>query len=303
MEQLLKSPLAYYDRSVPPFAAGIVPDQDVTKVEFTRTRDGKAETYELTRDKPTSPWKIVKPVALKDRSASEPVVREILSEVNRLPVKEVVAEKADKPDLDRKYGLASPSARVVVTVTKDKKDTKYEYDFGKEEAGKGTYAKTSGKDTIYLVDNHALDWKDREVRDTTIFDFDADKVATVKLSGWFSRDKEVTTRTLEKKDGKWTIKEKPTQTVDESKWLPFLNALAKLKAQKFVPSGKGFDLKEDALKFEVTMDDKKTTYDLTLGAADVENYFATSGQHKGETFLVLKKPFEEVKSSPVSFVK
>jgi hypothetical protein len=292
-----KGPLAYYDKSIPPFNLGSA-EEDVTKVEITRS----GETLEITREKSTDPWKLTKPAALKRRKASEQVVREILNDLNRLTAKEVVAEKADKSVLAKEFDLAQPPYRVAVTITKDKKSTTHTFDLGKEVAGKGIYLKLGDKDTVYLVGAEVLTAIKKELRDTTVFDFDPDKVVSLKLTGWKKLLGSPHTRTLEKKDKTWTCKEQKDFKVDDTKVTSLLAGLAHLKAERFVQSGKGLKPDEDAFQIEITMDDKKV-YDLTVGAQEGNSYFATSNQLKGDVFLVAKDLFEEARKAPGYFSK
>jgi hypothetical protein len=292
-----KGPLAYFDKSIPQFNPGSAED-DVTKVEITR----QGETLEVTREKATEPWKLVKPASLKGRKASDQVVREILGDFNRLTAKEIVAEKPDKNELAKAYDLAQPPYRVTVKITKDKKTTTHTFDLGKEVPGKGVYLKLGDKDTVYLVGPEVLAALKKELRDTTVFDFDPEKVVSVRLTGWKKLLGSPQSRTLEKKDGTWTCKEQKDFKVDATKLSSLLAGLSHLRAERFVPSGKGLKLDEDAFQIEITLSDKKTL-DLTVGAQEGSSYFATSNQLKGDVFLVGKDLFEEARKAPGYFSK
>jgi hypothetical protein len=295
LEQVRQRPLAYYDKHVPGFSTGLAADMDVTRLILNRG----GEVIELKREKSGAPWKFVQPKNLKDRNASAAVVSEILSDLNMLMVKEVVSDKATTEQL-KTYGLTKPAYRAVVTLTKDKKDTTHSFMFGNDAAGKGVYAKLGGKDAIYLVDSRVIDDLKKELRDTTVLAFDADKVTTLKLTGWRKLLGSPGTRTLTSKDGKWTSKE--IADVDPEKVKRFLEGLSNLKAERFVASGKGLKLTEDALQVEITLADKKVL-EVTVGAAEGNSFYATSNQLKGEVFLVPKDLFEGPRSAPGYFHK
>jgi hypothetical protein len=229
-------------------------------------------------------------------------VRAILGDLNRLTAKEIVAEKPDKNELAKTYDLAQPPYRVSITTTKDKKPTTHTFDLGKEVKDKGIYLKLGGKDTVYLVDSRVLEDIKKEMRDTTVFDFDVDKVNEIKLTGWKSLLGAPTSRTLVKQNGKWTCKELKDFNVDTTKVTSLLAGLAHLRAEKFVPSGKGLKLAEDAFQIEITLSDKKV-FELTVGGAEGASYYATSNQLKGDVFLVSKDLFEEARKAPGYFSK
>ena len=295
LEQVRQRPLAYYDKTVPGFGPGFgPPDTDVTKLILSH--DGEAT--ELSREKPGAPWKFVRPPKAKGRNANPNVVNEVLGDLNKLVVREVVSEKASTTDL-KNYGLASPAYRAIVTLTKDKTNTTHTYLFGKESSGKGYYARVSGKDTIYLVDGRVIDAMKKELRDTTVFEFDPKDVTALKLTGWRNVRKAGITLTMEQaKEGEWKGKD---CTPDSAKVNDLLGGLAHLRAERFVPVGGG-PKDEKALRIEITLKDKKVL-ELNVGGAEGNAYHATSNQFKGEAFLVPKEPFEKVREAPRNLEK
>ncbi|MFO0925594.1 MAG: DUF4340 domain-containing protein [Gemmataceae bacterium] len=297
LDQLRKGPLAYVDRSIPPYNPGAA-EEDVTKVELTRP----GETFEITRENSTAPWKLVKPDALKGREANAEAMRGLLGELNRLSAKEIVAEKADAKDLAGTYELAKPAYRVAVTVTKDKKPTTHEFVFGKETAGKGVYLKLGNKDAIYLVGAEVLAALRRELRDTTVLSFEPDKVTGLTVRGWKTVVGAVTTLTFAQKDGKWTATSPPGYNLDAGKVTDLLQSLSRVQAERFVPAGKGLKLDEGAMQFEITLADKKVL-ELTVGAEDGASVYATSNQLKGDVFLVPKALVEAARKAPAYFSK
>jgi hypothetical protein len=295
-----KGPLAYVDRALPAFNKGAADAAaDVTKLVIER--EGK--TYEVTRDKSGSGWKLSKPAG---REANSTVILDILGELNRpLKAVEVVAEKADASALDKLYGLKSPAYRVAVTVTKDKKSKTTEYLFGKESSDKkGVYAKVADKDTIYVVGPEVLNSLKKDLQDPTIFSFDPDKVQAIKLTGWRKAFGTPTTRAFQRKDGKWLAKDPPDFPLDPDKVAEFVRRLSALQAERFVTSGKGLKLAEDALEIESTVEGRKEPLQLTVGAAESDrSYYATSKQLKGEFFLVPQDLFKGPRGAPGYFSK
>ncbi|MGL4552999.1 MAG: DUF4340 domain-containing protein, partial [Gemmataceae bacterium] len=241
-------PLDYFDRSLPPFNPGSA-EENVTKVEITRP----GEAFEVVREKGTGPWKVTKPDALKGRAASDEVLRGLLGDLNRITAKEIVAEKADPKDLGREYDLEKPPVRVAVTVTKDGKETKHEFDFGREKAGKGVYAKLSNNPAVYVVDAAVPAAAKKDLRDPTVLSFEMDKVASVTFKGWQKVVGSVATLTAEKKGSMWEVKDRPDFKLDGDKVENLVRGVSRLQAEKFVPAGKGMAFAEGAFQVEVTL--------------------------------------------------
>jgi hypothetical protein len=314
-EQVRKGPLAYFDRALPQFNPAALDATDNVS-RFVLERDDTK--YTVTREKSSqSGWKITTPKKLADRSASEETVRDILSSLNKLRAVEVVAEKADAKALPG-YGLKAPPYRVVVTVTKGgkgDKGTPTTYDFGKEAGGKGVYAKVSGKDTIYLVDNSIIGTLRKDLQDPTVFRFDADKVQTLTLKGWRKSTgiKGGSRLVMVRKDGKWTAREPADFELDPEKVNEFLRSISTLKAERFLPQTTAtrkkaaLNLEQDALDIEITLANKKDKKDqpqLRVGGPDGDRqYYATSRQVKGDIFTVPRDLFEKVRSSRGFFSK
>ncbi|MFM7150576.1 MAG: DUF4340 domain-containing protein [Gemmataceae bacterium] len=292
-----KGPLAYLDRAIPPFNPAITSEQDATRVEITRN----GETFEMARATGKDPWKFVKPDALKDRVAGEAAVRDILDELNRLRADEIISEKADAKDLASTYDLAKPPILVKVTLTKDNKPVVHSFALGKEVAGKGVYFKSGEKDTVYLLNPSVLAPLRKELRDTAVFSFDPSKVTAVTLRGWKNVTGSVYTLALEQKDGKWSVKSPAGYNLDEAKLVEFVRELSRLQADRFVASGQGLKLDDGALEVEIASPERNAT--LTVGNAEGGFLAATNSLLKGDTFLIPKGSFEDVKKAPVYFTK
>src|SRR5262249_11770220 len=131
LERAKEGPLAYFDKSLPQFnPRQINGAQDVSKLVLQRG----GTTLELTREggKEDAPWKFAAPKEMAGRTADTAAVDGILNSLNRLQAQRLVAEKASAADLQKEYGLGTPSLKAVITVTKDGKDTESVYEFGKQ---------------------------------------------------------------------------------------------------------------------------------------------------------------------------
>ncbi len=296
LDQVRQRPLAYYDKRVPGFATGLAADADVTRLELQRG----GETIEVKRARSGAPWKFVLPKNLKDRDASESAISDILGDLNRLSVVEVVSEKPTADELAKTYGLTRPSYRAVVTTTKDGKDRTHIYEFGSEVKGKGYHARVSGSDTVYLVDGRVIDTLKRELRDTTVLKFDPSQVKTIELTGWSAIFVNPKTATLERKGSAWIGKGVADFPIDAGKVDGLLGSISNLQADRFVSSGKGLKPSEGGFQIKLTLDDRKVL-ELTVGAVEGDKVYATSSQVKGEVFLVNKEPFEKPRQGPAYF--
>lgn len=292
-----KGPRDYIDKSMPAFNPGSA-EENVTRVELTR--DGT--TYVVTREKAAGPWKIEQPANLKGRNANEQVVRDVLADLNRLRAVEIVAEKADEKELAG-WGLEKPPVKVVITVTKDRKDTKHEFAFGKERgAAKGHYAKLSDSPAVYVVEPNVVAGLKKELRDPTVVDFDLDKVQGVTFKGWQKVVGTVTTLTIDRKDRAWVVKDKAGFMLDPDRLERFLSSISKLQAERFATAGKGMDFKDGAFQVEVTLPDKKVIT-LTVGEEEGGLVYAQSSELKGETVMIKADLFKEVREKPAFFSK
>ncbi len=295
-DNVRKRPLDYYDKSLPKFNE-LSAEENVTKLEITRG----GETAELSREKGAGPFTFVKPAAYKGRKASDNAVRDILDSLNRITAKEIAAEKADAKELAGTYGLEPAAIKATVTVTKDGKATTHTFDLGKSTM-KGVYARLGGNPAVYVVDASLAEGLKKELRDTTVLDFDTDKVTNVTIQGWKGVLGRVETLSADKAMGKWTVKSPAGYTLDQEKLDSFLSRLSKLHAEKFIASGKNLKPEEKGFQVTITLADKSV---LTLNVGDEEGggLAATSSQMKGEFFTVPKDAFTEAMKLPAYFAK
>lgn len=296
LDLVQRGPIAYLDRTIPPFNPGIA-DRDVTKIEIT----SKEGVFELERPTEKDPWTFTKPENLKGKKANSTAVTEMLSDLNQIRSEEIVTEKAEEKDLENLH-LSKPPFRVVLTLTKDKKPETRTFSFGREVA-RGIHFKRDDREMVYLLNPSILNSFQRELRDTTIFDFDPEKVTTLTVKGWVPLLGAPYTLSLERKAGKWEVKSPAGYSLDPSKADSLVAELSRLKAEKFIPSsGKGLKLSEGALEIEVGLEDKKT-YALTVGEFEGPGIVASSPQFKGETFIIPRASYEDMKKAPTFFRK
>jgi hypothetical protein len=309
--QVVEGPLAYLDRTLPPFAAlAFDPAKDVTKVVIERG----ATTTEVARAKADAPWQIIKPEAQKDRTADALAVEEILRDLNGLRAEKLVTEKANEKQLGE-YDLRPPKTKVTITLTRDGKPQTFEYDFGKEAAGQnGVYAKQGNSDTVYVVAASKLAVLDRELQDPKVFSFDPSKVRELKLTGWHEKGRGTGELLLKRKDAAaWTVEQPKGNEVDPEKVRKLLDELSHLRVERFVAhkatptEEQGMTTEKGALQVEVVVEvekDKTEKFALTVGNLDGDRgYFATSKKLPGDIFDVRKDIFEGPKSKVGYFLK
>jgi hypothetical protein len=281
----------------------------VKQIELTRP----GETYQVKSEKSDTQdiWKFAAPKELEGRPADSYAVRDIQIGVMRLLPLRVAAEKADDKQLEA-FGLKPPQYQVTITLgTKDDKEEKYTYSFGKETPDKsGVFAKSDKSDMIYVIPSAALTPLQAELQDKALFTFDADKVRSLKLSGWKNIVGSVQTIELERKSSKsWIAKSPAGYEVEPSVAESFLLMLSNLKTTKFLkgPPKPEFGLdpakNPAALTVEVVLDGDKPPLKLTVGnlnAAD-KVYYATTG--KDQLVLVPEDSFKRVLEKPVYFTR
>jgi hypothetical protein len=314
LDRLKEGALAYMDKELPRFNT-LDPAENVTKLTLVRG----GVTTEVTRDAKApagSPpaWKITKPEAQAGRAADPRAVEDILRTLNNLRPTRLVAEKPDPAVLEKDYGLKAPALKAVVTLTKDGKETNWEYDFGRDAPeGAGVYAKQGDRDLVFLVDKSVLATVGKELQDPAVFHFEADKVKALKLTGWKGVLPAPTTYEFERQAGgsQWSGKGPGGPVpVDASKVRKLLDDLANLRAEKFVShqatpkerDDNGLSPDKGALVVEVTVEGEKEPFQVTVGNLDPEKaaYFATSNRLPNELFKVRKDIFEAVKDKPAS---
>jgi hypothetical protein len=256
---------------------------------------------------------VARPEAQSGRAADPRAVAEVLRTLDNLRPTKLVAEKAEASVLEKDYGLKTPSVKAAVTLTKDGKDTNWEYDFGREAPdGAGVYAKQGDRDLVFLADKAVPAALGKELQDPSVLHFDVAKVKSLKLTGWKNLFGTPTTYEFERKDAsQWAAKTAPPGfQVDASKIRKLLDDLANLRAERFVSHQATPKDRDDnslspdkgALVVEVTVEGEKEPFQVTVGNLDPEKaaFFATSNRLPNDLFKVRKEVFEGVKERPAS---
>jgi uncharacterized protein DUF4340 len=123
-----------------PARASLVPC-DVVKAVYFRVQ-GPSRTVELRRDTPTSPWRLIQPVAGEvDHNA----VTTLVNALDVIKVQNTIA----KPEAATAYGLDQP--REVVTC-RVKDGSSYTLSVGSQSFdGSGYYARKGGDNRVYVI--------------------------------------------------------------------------------------------------------------------------------------------------------
>jgi hypothetical protein len=316
LDEVKQGPLAYEDKTLPSFNGQFdLPDKDV--VQLALDRGGVHYLVTRADAKPETPWTFAAPKDMAGRKVSKSAVEQILAELHGLRATRLVTESPKDDELDKEYGLKTPTLKAVVTKT-DK--TSYTYDFGKDAAGGGEYARQSQRPMVFVVDKTRLEALQKDLRDPTIFAVaDTSKVKALKLTGWVNVTGMPTTWDFERKDGKWAVKTPAPNTiaVDQDKVRILVEGLAHLTAKRFVGQDAkikaAFDKDEDktALTIDMTVEGQEKPLQLkvvnltgdkaALGAD--KGYYAASPSAAGELFEVTKELFDGPMSKPAYFIK
>jgi|GEM_PF-336490 len=314
LDEAKAGPLAYEDKELPSFNGKFeLPDKDVVQLALDR---GGVHTIIVRADaKADTPWTFAEPKDMAGRKVSKPAVEQILAELHGLRATRLVAETPKDDELDKEYGLKTPALKAVVTKA-DK--TSYSYDFGKDAAGGGEYARQSQRPMIFVVDKTRLDALQKDLRDLTIFAVaDASKVKALKLTGWVNVTGMPTTWDFERNaEGKWVVKTPAPNSiaVDQDKVRILVEGLAHLQAKRFVGQDAkiktAFDKDEDkaALTIDMTVEGQEKASQLKV--VNLTGDKAALGNDKGyyagipdELFEVAKELFERPMSKPAYFIK
>lgn len=312
LDRVKSGALAYTDKVLPKFN-DFDASKDVTKLVLVRG----GVTTELTHDPKASAtagsWKFDKPAELAGRTADAPAVDSVLRALNNLRAAKLVSEKPDPQVFDREFGLKTPTTKATVTVTKDGKSTSYDYDFGKDADMTKTYARQSQRpDIVFEVDKGELTPLGADLRDPTIFRFDAAKAKAVKMTGWKNLTGSPFVLELERKDGStWTAKAPKDFAVSQDKVNRLVTGLSTERAVKFLDrkltpkerEDDGLQADKGGLVIEITVEGEKEPFVLTVGNADGDkgDYLATANRLGDALFTVRKDVFEKPKEKPAFF--
>jgi hypothetical protein len=313
-DRVTPGPLAYLDRKVPTYAIG----EGTTIKQLDLTRPG--ETYQLKNEKSGDAksgepdvWKFAAPKELDKRPADTYAVHDIIFGLNRLTPLRVAAEKPDDKQLEG-FGLKPPQVQATLTLaTKDNKEEKFTYSFGKETPDKtGVFLKSDRNDLVYVVPTTVMTPLQAELQDKTLFSFDVDKVRGLKLAGWKNVVGSGYALELERKSKtSWVAKAPPGYELEPSVAESFLQMLSHLKTTKFLKGPPkpefGLDQAKNAgvLTIEISVEGEKEPLKLTIGSPSAADkaYYATTSTLKEQVVLVPEDSFKRVLEKPVYFTK
>ena len=225
---------------------------------------------EVVLEKKGDAWTVVKPV---DAPADAQAVKSIVENLEKIEVKDVIADTAD---VHEKYELTDATA-LHAQVFKGEEKVLDMY-FGKK-GGRGQMARMAGdKPTVYLVDGYSsYSWaKDlKGWRDKAIFDFEDGNVIAAEVenkNGKFSFTKDGESwaaKFYERGDDGELGKGKAIDRFDAAKVKDMLKAYKKLKATDFAADGDdtgvSTPLEEGGVVRFTMKDDDAPKYIATLG--------------------------------------
>lgn len=290
-ELVTQGPLAYLDRRLPKVWEGMA---EVGSLLV----DQGGKILEVKREKPgEGAWKIVQPKNWAGRDADTAVVNSILLMLNNLEAEQLITDKPSPEDLERRFGLKSPSGKAVVTLIKDGKPVEKTLSLGKEQ-GANLYARLTGSDIVFSLAKSKLAPFNDSILDKTVFRFDPAKVTEIKLTRW-NKDLEAPSDQVLVKDGSdWKVKGSDQKLPKPQRYNDLIGTLATgLKASQFIDGAVkpeyDFESSKGALQIEVTVTGEKQPFQLLLGKEDGAGYFARSPQMGDQLFVVNKTPFKE----------
>ncbi len=250
---------------------------DLDKISITNGSKG-----EFVLAKEGDKWMLQKPV---HALANQNNVKSLLDNLKELKTSEVVAGAATD-ELKKTYDLDSEHA--IHLVAWKGADQKVDDTFGKT-GSRGEMAMSGDKPGIYAIKGYSISLYNREQkgwRDTEIFKFDGDNVASITIdnsNGNFSFTK----------GDKWagTLDGKPIPGFDDAKVSEAIRSLKALNADSFAEASKspaetGIDAPEGVIS--VALKDGAGTYTLKVGAVSTgTSHYA---EKDGDTTVVVVNP-------------
>jgi hypothetical protein len=316
--------LAYLDPNVASFLV-----TDVARLEL-KVREGKQERLFVVeregekkgaKDKLPLPggWLLLEPKDFKERpNADAAEVEKVLNALTRVSAVRYVKKVEPKENLGA-YGLNPPAVTATITLKKkegEKEPARYTYLFGSEATPdkskpSSLYAVMTGggelKDIVFEVSPViVMPLKDVELRDRTVFRFDPAKVKEVRLT---IRKELTVSPVFTRKDRSWVVTKGLEEfPLDPARVEQLVDILSNLKALRYVsfngPEKEHGLTDKPRLRIEVVMDDNKTTYTLTIGAAQEKvGYFAESSTLPRAVFLVALPHFQRLVDDGVTYFR
>jgi Domain of unknown function (DUF4340) len=179
---------------------------------------------EITLTKGGGKWHVMKDSTRF--SGDDDEVGSLLSEISKMEVQEVAA---DKPSSLDEFGLSSPRVEVKFKIPHNE----YRLIIGSETpVGSGTYVKTGADDKVLIVDKNSLlpflDRSENDFRDKQILALDEDRIHAVIFSSGSSSFE------VDRKDGRWVGKDMPDYVqLDQDRIRLIIKAFLNLKIDNF----------------------------------------------------------------------
>lgn len=302
----LRSPVAYLDKNLPSFNPSAQdPAENVTRLKLVR--GGK--TVEIEREKADAPWKFISPKEQSGLAVSANTVRGLLGTINNLRALVIVSEKATDTQLDKDFGLKTPTTQIVVTTGKDKEAKTWEFAFGKETPEKtGFYAKQSWRDLVFAIDKLTPATLEAEIADTTLFaGTEIAKIETVRMVGWQAVTGSPFTLELQRAQGKWQAKTPANFAIDTAKVDKFLADVTNLRVDKFVSFAtpakpeQNFDPAKGGMSLEFTISGEKELRKLSIGKIEGDSQLAQASKIPGAIFTIKQAALAPALAKPAYF--
>lgn len=282
----------------------------------SQKEESKEKSSGAAADK-TPTWRLLAPKDLPGRTQADTAqVERLLNTLAQLRVERWLRQldpQEKSPKALAEYQLETPRLVATVTLRKGDKTETFIYKFGKEIEGKtpGVAAWLNQKaELVFLAQPQAVKvLQEVELRDLTLFRFEAAQVQEMTLRNWQETLNYVLELDLEHGPSGWQAR-KPAGFEANSKVVSdFVRSLAELKAQKLIAlqpkSLAEYKLaaNDSNLQIVLKLKDGKTTYQLTVGAlnADKTGYYVTASTLPQVVLLVNKDLFEPVLRSHTYF--
>ena len=246
LKEIATTRLDLLDPNLKTFAPSVV-----NKISVTGTR-----TYVLDREekKDTSSalakerWIFAEPADQKGKVADTETVSEVLRLLGTTHSVSRFVNETPTPQNLVEYGLSpppmatpgsppSPRLKVVIGLQGTEPTEKERvYEFGVT-SGDSVYARQAGKQAVFLLPKFLVDkLVNADLRDRSIFQFDAAQITGLEFEGWKGITGTRTKLKFEKsKDGTWKAIEPASYMVDPKKIEDFLNTLKGTNVTKFLP--------------------------------------------------------------------
>jgi Domain of unknown function (DUF4340) len=219
--------VAYRNRKLMDIGSG-----DIGSIAVVHGKD------EFTLEKKDGAWTQTKPTAVKIESSK---VDTLASDISRLETTEYITAAPKAEDLEKTYGLTSPTAKLTFGFADAKKPAKT-LTIGKARPFKDDFYARLDDGPVFLLKKDTVETLDRDAstyRPAQAWQVAADTVVELRIVA------ENTSFTLKKKDAGWQISGPFEASVKNEFVEPIVEELARLKSEKYVTTapkeGYGFE--------------------------------------------------------------